>query len=57
MTHDRNILDLVNALNRDFRHNPAFMILCHKLSEHAERRIAALYVRWLHEVTEKENVE
>ena len=46
--NDRNILDVITAVNTDLRHTAEFRALLHPLDADAERRVAKLYVEFLY---------
>ena len=54
MNNDQTVLDVVAALNHEFRHCPSFMVLVHKLDDEAARRVGKLYMEWLFKVLEME---
>jgi hypothetical protein len=57
MNDDRNIFDVVQALNFEFRHNAAFMVMVHMLDEPTARRVAQAYVEFLYRQLEVEPSE
>ena len=52
MSKDQDVLDIVQALNRDLRHNGNFCALLTKCDEETERRIARSYLEWLYRALE-----
>jgi hypothetical protein len=50
----QTVLDVVAALNREFRYNPSFMVMVHQLDDDAARRVGKFYMEWLFKVLEME---
>jgi hypothetical protein len=46
----QTVLDIVTALNREFRFNPSFMLMVHPLDDERARRVAQLYIEWINRV-------
>jgi hypothetical protein len=52
--NDRNIFDVVQALNFEFRHNAAFMVMVNKLDEKTARKVAKANVEFLYRMLDVE---
>jgi hypothetical protein len=55
LNKDQNILDIVTALNREFRYNRSFVELLHKVDADAAKRIGQAYVEWIYRMLEAEH--
>jgi len=52
MSKDQDVLDIIQALNRDLRHNDEFCALLHEVDDETSRRITQSYLEWLCRVLE-----
>jgi hypothetical protein len=54
MSNDRNILDVITAVNFDLRHTASFRVILHPIDEDTARRVAKAYIDFLYRTLEIE---
>ena len=51
---DQDILEVINAINKDLRHDKSFRALLYKTDGEAQHRGAQKYIEWICELLESE---
>jgi hypothetical protein len=49
MTGDQDLIDVITNVNRDLRHDEAFIVLLRHMTDQEARELAARYIRFLYE--------